>query len=224
MTEHPQHDASGHPPHPDESLSPAEHWEQRYSEADRVWSGKANATMTSLVGELPPGRAIDLGCGEGGDVLWLAEQGWHAHGLDISTVAIERARDEAAARGLEGATFTATDLSAWQPEPDSVELVTASFFQSHVALDRIEILRRAAGAIRSGGHLVVISHAQPPPWSSHDQHEGPELVSARDDVAELALPSDAWVVEAADERSRPAAGHDGEPSELIDAVLVLRRR
>ncbi|HJB10803.1 MAG TPA: class I SAM-dependent methyltransferase, partial [Candidatus Brachybacterium merdavium] len=185
---------------------------------------KANATMTSIVGEFPPGRAIDLGCGEGGDVLWLAEQGWQAHGLDISTVAIDRARSEAVARGLERATFTAADLSTWRPEPDSVELVTAAFFQSHVALDRIEILRRAATAIRPGGHLVVISHAQPPSWSSAHQHEGPQLVSARDDAAELALPSDAWVVEAADERSRPAVGHDGEPSELIDAVLVLRRR
>src|SRR5690625_1329788 len=121
--------------------------------------------MTSIVGEFPPGRAIDLGCGEGGDVLWLAEQGWQAHGLDISTVAIDRARSEAAARGLERATFTAADLSTWHPEPDSVELVTAAFFQSHAALDRIEILRRAATAIRPSGHLVVISHAQPPPWS-----------------------------------------------------------
>ena len=223
MTEHHRH-AAGHSPHPEESPSPAEHWEQRYCEADRVWSGKANATMTSIVGEFPPGRAIDLGCGEGGDVLWLAEQGWQAHGLDISTVAIDRARSEAVARGLERATFTAADLSTWRPEPDSVELVTAAFFQSHVALDRIEILRRAATAIRPGGHLVVISHAQPPSWSSAHQHEGPQLVSARDDAAELALPSDAWVIEAADERSRPAVGHDGEPSELIDAVLVLRRR
>lgn len=224
MTGHHQHDASSHLPQPDQPLSPAEHWEQRYAEADRVWSGKVNDTTAGIVAEFTPGSVIDLGCGEGGDVLWMAEQGWQAHGLDISTTAIERARTEAAARGLTGATFTATDLSAWQPQPGSADLVTASFFQSHVALDRIEILRRAATAIRPGGHLVVISHAQAPPWSSHHQHEGPELVSARDDAAELALPSDSWVVEVADERSRAAVGHDGEPSELIDAVLVLRRR
>src|SRR5699024_11100585 len=136
MTEHHRH-APGHSPHPEESPSPAEHSEQRYCEADRVWSGKASATMTSIVCESPPAPAIDLACGEGGDVLWLAEQGWPAHGLDISTVAIDRARSEAVARGLERATFTAADLSTWRPEPDSVELVTAAFFQSHVALDRI---------------------------------------------------------------------------------------
>lgn len=221
MTGHHQHGAAGDHADPGAHLSATDYWEQRYSDAERIWSGGVNATMAAVVSDFTAGSAVDLGCGEGGDVLWLAEQGWQAHGLDISATAIERARSEAAARGLEGATFTAMDLSTWQPESDSVDLVTASFFQSNVELDRIEILRRAAGAIRSGGHLVVISHAQPPPWSSH---RGPNMISARDDAAELALPSDAWVVEAADERSRPAVGHDGEPSELIDAVLVLRRR
>ena len=186
-----------------------------------MWSGKANATMTSIVGEFAPGRAIDLGCGEGGDVLWLAEQGWQAHGLDISTVAIERARREAAARGLEGATFAAADLGTWQPEPETVELVTASFFQSSVELDRIAILRRAAAAIRRGGHLVVVSHATPPPWAGGHH---PDLISARDDAAQLDLPSDAWIVEAADERTRESVGPDGAPAELVDAALVLRRR
>src|SRR5699024_71266 len=83
-----------------------------------------------------------------------------------------------AARGLENASFTATDLSAWRPDPDSADLVTASFFQSNVELDRIAILRTAASALRSGGHLVVISHASPPPWAGKN---GPQLLSARDD-------------------------------------------
>jgi len=205
----------------DEDLSPTDYWEQRYSDSERMWSGKVNATMASIVGQFPPGRAIDLGCGEGGDVLWLAEQGWQAHGLDISTIAIERARREAAARGLEGATFAAADLGTWQPEPETVELVTASFFQSSVELDRIAILRRAAAAIRPGGHLVVVSHAAPPPWAGGHH---PDLISARDDAAQLDLPSDAWIVEAADERTRETVGPDGEPAELVDAALVLRRR
>src|SRR5699024_10449645 len=162
-----------------------------------------------------------LGCGEGGDVLWLAEQGWRAHGLDISATAVGRAREEAAARGLENASFTATDLSAWRPDPDSADLVTASFFQSNVELDRIAILRTAASALRSGGHLVVISHASPPPWAGKN---GPQLLSARDDAAELDLPSDEWIIEEAGEPSRPATGPYGQHARLLDAVLVARRR
>ena len=78
------------PAEPDPELSPTEYWEQRYSGSERIWSGKVNATMASVVAELSPGTAIDLGCGEGGDVLWLAEQGWQVHGLDISTTAVGR--------------------------------------------------------------------------------------------------------------------------------------
>ena len=223
MTEH-HHASHAHSPahaEPDPDLSPTEYWEQRYSGSERVWSGKVNATMASVVAELAPGTAIDLGCGEGGDVLWLAEQGWRAHGLDISATAVGRAREEAAARGLENASFTATDLSAWRPDPNSADLVTASFFQSNVELDRIAILRTAASALRSGGHLVVISHAAPPPWAGK---KGPQMLSARDDAAQLDLPSDEWIIEEADERSRPASGPDGQHTELIDAVLVVRRR
>ncbi|WP_341854175.1 class I SAM-dependent methyltransferase [Brachybacterium sp. GPGPB12] len=142
--------AHHHAPHahaePDPDLSPAEHWERRYSASERVWSGKVNLTMSEVVSHLAPGRAIDLGRGEGGDVLWLAEQGWTAHGLDISATAVGRARGEAAARGLDGASFEAVDLDAWEPKPATVDLVTANFFQSKVALDRTAILRRAMTA------------------------------------------------------------------------------
>lgn len=216
-----QHGTETAPADPHAHLSPTEYWEKRYSDSERIWSGKVNATMAAVVGELTPGSVIDLGCGEGGDVLWLAEQGWQARGLDISTTAVGRAREEAAARGLDSATFTATDLSTWLPEPGSVDLVTASFFQSNVELDRTAILRAAASAVRSGGRLVVISHAAGPPGSSH---RGPNMITARDDAAQLDLPSDEWTIEVADERSRPAMGHGGQPSELVDAVLVLRRR
>ena len=220
MSSHHEHGAHEHAD-PHTHLSPTDYWEQRYADSERIWSGEVNATLAAVAGEFTPGDSIDLGCGEGGDVLWLAEQGWRAHGLDISATAVGRAREEAAARGLENARFTATDLSAWRPDPDSADLVTASFFQSNVELDRIAILRTAASALRSGGHLVVISHAAPPPWAGRN---GPQMLSARDDAAQLDLPSDEWTIEAADERSRPATGPDGQHTELIDAVLVARRR
>ncbi|MEY8654544.1 class I SAM-dependent methyltransferase [Brachybacterium paraconglomeratum] len=223
MTAH-HHASQAHAPahaEPDPDLSPTEYWEQRYSGSERVWSGKVNATMASVVAELAPGTAIDLGCGEGGDVLWLAEQGWTALGLDISATAVGRARDEAAARGLDGASFEAVDLDAWEPEPAWVDLVTASFFQSNVALDRTAILRRAAAAIRSGGHLVIVSHAAPPSWAT--DHPA-RMVGAEEDVAQLALPDDEWEVRIAENRPRAATAPDGSAGEHLDAVVLLRRR
>ena len=223
MTEH-HHASHAHSPahaEPDPDLSPTEYWEQRYSGSKRVWSGKVNATMASVVAELSPGTAIDLGCGEGGDVLWLAEQGWTALGLDISATAVGRARKEAAARGLGGASFEAVDLDAWQPDPASVDLVTASFFQSNVALDRTAILRRAMTALRPGGRLVSVSHAAPPSWA---RDHPATMVSVQDEVAQLGGSAEKWEVELAEERPRAATAPDGSAGEHLDAVMVLRRR
>ncbi|WP_010551922.1 class I SAM-dependent methyltransferase [Brachybacterium paraconglomeratum] len=223
MTAH-HHASHTHAPahaEPDPDLSPTEYWEQRYSGSERVWSGKVNETMASVVAELAPGAAIDLGCGEGGDVLWLAEQGWTALGLDISATAVGRARDEAAARSLDGASFEAVDLDAWEPEPASADLVTASFFQSNVALDRIAILRRAMTALRPGGRLVTVSHAAPPSWAK--DHPA-KMVSVPEEAAQLGTPAPEWEVELAEERPRAATAPDGSAGEHLDAVLVLRRR
>lgn len=223
MTPH-HHASHAHAPahaEPDPDLSPTEYWEQRYSGSERIWSGKVNETMASVVAELPPGTAIDLGCGEGGDVLWLAEQRWTALGLDISATAVGRARDEAAARGLVGASFEAVDLDTWQPEPSSVDLVTASFFQSNVALDRTAILRRAMTALRPGGRLVTVSHAAPPSWAK--DHPA-TMVSVQDEAAQLGGSAEEWEVELAEERPRVATAPDGSEGEHLDAVLVLQRR
>ena len=223
MTAH-HHVSHAHAPahaEPDPDLSPTEYWEQRYSGSERVWSGKVNATMASVVAELSPGTAIDLGCGEGGDVLWLAEQGWTALVLDISATAVGRARDEAAARGLDGASFEAVDLDAWQPDPASVDLVTASFFQSNVALDRTAILRRAMTALRPGGRLVSVSHAAPPSWAK--DHPA-TMVSVQEEAEQLVGSSEEWEVELAEERTRAATATDGSAGAHLDAVPVLRRR
>ena len=221
MTAHHHHGAGHAAEDPHAHLSPTEYWEKRYSETERIWSGKVNASLAAVVGELTPGTAIDLGCGEGGDVLWLAEQGWQAHGLDISETAVGRARAEASARGSGTATFTATDLSTWQPEPESVDLVTASFFQSNVALDRTAILRRAMTALRPGGRLVTVSHAAPPSWAK--DHPA-TMVSVQDEAAQLGGSAEEWEVELAAERPRAATAPDGSAGEHLDAVLVLQRR
>lgn len=221
MSDQHQHTATHDHIAPDPSLSPADHWEQRYAGQERIWSGQVNTTLADVAGSFSPGTSIDLGCGEGADVLWLTEQGWQAHGLDISATAVDRARAEASARGLDDASFSATDLSTWRPEPGSADLVTASFFQSEVALDRVSILRRAAAALRSGGHLVTISHAAPPSWADHHPAH---MIDVRAEAEELAQPATEWAVEVAEERQRPADGPDGAPGEHLDAVVVLRRR
>lgn len=169
---------------------PREFWEELYAGAAPIWSGRVNRTLAEAVGDLPPGRSLDLGCGEGGDVLWLAERGWHATGIDLSETAVQRAREAARELGVAdggsvggvadgsidgsgsgAAVFLAADLADWvktggevDGNPGSFDLITASFLQSPVELPRELILRAALSRLAPGGRLVLTSHAAPPPW------------------------------------------------------------
>ena len=199
---------------------PAEHWEQRYRENSRAWSGNANPTLVSVISSLTPGTALDLACGEGADAAWLASQGWNVTGVDISPTAIQRAREAAA--GVVGATFVAADLSQWVPDAP-VDLVCSSFLHSTVALPRVEILRSAASWVKPGGHLFVLTHAEAPWWSglAHEHHA--QLQAPEVDLASLALDGSLWEPIEVAVRERHAVSPDGEPGVLRDGVILLRR-
>lgn len=209
----------------DADEDPVVFWERRYAGAGPVWSGRVNRTLADAAAEWSPGTSLDLGCGEGGDVLWLAERGWRATGIDLSETAVARAR-EAAERGGIDARFVAADLGEWTEDPHRAadaagpfDLVTASFLQSPVELPRERILRAAAERVAPGGRLVVISHAAPPPWA--EGHCGP-FPSPESELALLGLDPGQWTV-TAEVRTREAAGPDGAPSTLDDTLVVARR-
>lgn len=208
---------------PEPEAEPAEFWENRYAGTERAWSGRVNATLMSVVADLAPGRALDLGCGEGGDAVWLARHGWDVTGIDISPTAVRRATEAARAAGLDPARvrFLAVDLTTWSSE-ETFDLVTASFFQSPVELDRWGILRSAAARVSPGGHLLVISHAAPPPWASFGHHHG--LVGPDEELTALGLDPQTWAEELVESRFREATGPDGTPATLEDGVVLVRRR
>ena len=106
-----------------------QHWEDRYAERDRIWSGRVNRWLAEVAEPLTPGRALDLGCGEGGDTMWLAEHGWQIVGVDISETALGRAAAEASARGVsDRVEFRQTNLSESFPE-GTFDLISAQFLQ-----------------------------------------------------------------------------------------------
>jgi 2-polyprenyl-3-methyl-5-hydroxy-6-metoxy-1,4-benzoquinol methylase len=86
-----------------------EDWDRRYSQPDLLWSATPNRFLVREVAELPPGRALDLACGEGRNALWLAERGWTVTGVDYSAVAIEKARRRSHDEGAE-VDFACADL------------------------------------------------------------------------------------------------------------------
>lgn len=135
-----------------------ERWNQRYAASQRVWSAGPNVWVEQLVGSLPPGRAVDLGAGEGRHAIWLAQRGWDVTAVDFSHVGIARgqgllahAREESAVPG--SVTWVVDDAVTWQPgEP--ADLVLVAYL--HLPQD---VLSRAATWLAPGGSLVVVGHA-----------------------------------------------------------------
>ncbi|KRA24212.1 hypothetical protein ASD65_07100 [Microbacterium sp. Root61] len=203
-----------------EEPSPVEFWENRYSDAAKVWSGHPNKALTDVVAALIPGRALDLGCGEGADVIWLAENGWHATGVDISTTAVARATAMVEGSPVaERARFIAADLATWDAA-ESYDLVTASFLQSPVALDRAAILRRAAARVTPGGHLLLTAHATAP--NHNHAHAHAVFPTPEEELATLDLDPASWRTVIAETRRRTAV-RDGAPVDFEDSVVLLQR-
>ncbi len=196
-------------------------WEAHYSAKPRVWSGHANIRLTEIAADLPVGRALDLGCGEGADAIWLAEQGWTVLGVDVSETALERARADADARGVGARVeFAQHDLGRDFPA-GTFDLISVQFLHSPVAMDRRAILRAAADALAPGGNLLIVDHAEAPPWASKLAHH--EFPSAESVLAGLALDPTQWRPIRTDRISRPAVGPDGQDVTLWDNVILVRR-
>lgn len=216
---------AGHP-HLDPDEDPVAFWERRYGSAGPIWSGHVNPSLADATAGWAPGRSLDLGCGEGGDVLWLAEQGWQATGIDLSETAVARAAAAAREQDLPGARFIAADLGDWVEDPAAIDgsdhgfdLITASFLQSPVELPRERILRAAAERVAPGGSLVVISHGAPPPWAQG--HAGP-FPTPESELALLDLDPEQWCI-TAESRKRAATAPDGSGAMLDDTVIVATR-
>jgi SAM-dependent methyltransferase len=206
------------------STDAKEHWEQRYGERDRVWSGQVNVRLAEVVPTLDAGRALDLGCGEGADACWLAERGWTVVAVDISDTALQRAAAEAEARGLgDRIEFTQRDLSDGFPD-GTFDLISAQFLHSMIPFDRPRVLKRAAGAVRPSGTLLIVDHASAPPRMAKSDHHHHEFPSAEEVVGSLDLDDGEWERIRMESTERQATGPDGEVATWVDNVIVLRRR
>ena len=192
-------------------------WEQFYGDRPQVWSGHPNAVLVEEIDGLAPGTALDLGCGEGADAIWLAERDWRVTASDISQAALDRAAEHATAAGVaERITWARHDFSESIPA-GPFDLVSAHFLHSPVADPRDAALQAAAAAVGAGGTLLVVSH-EAVPWH-------PEVVfpTAEEVLESLAVDRSAWTVERLASRPRRAKTPDGVEVDVSDSVVRLRR-
>ncbi|QUQ65347.1 class I SAM-dependent methyltransferase [Kutzneria sp. CA-103260] len=194
-----------------------EHYRRRAAESP---DATVNLRPVEIAGPLPPGAGLDLGCGAGGDALWLAGQGWRVTAVDISASAVRSLRRQAHRVGVP-VTALCVDLAEDFPA-GTFDLVSAQYLHTPFTLDRTRVLRTAAKAVNPGGRLAVVDHGSTAPWS-WNQDPTLQYPTPREVATELALDSAEWSVERADTPQRQAIGPAGDKATVVDHVLVIRR-
>lgn len=148
-----------------------EFWDGRYGSEDKVWSGNPNPQLVDRVTPLTPGRALEVGCGEGADAIWLARHGWEVTAIDVSRVALEKGAVHAADTGV-NVTWRRVDLAGWPGEPGAYDLVSAQFM--YLDQPALADLYRALGdSVASGGTLLLVGHHPIDP--RHGEHDFPDV-------------------------------------------------
>jgi SAM-dependent methyltransferase len=177
-----------------------------------------SAYLTALAGDLPPGRALDAGCGHGAESLWLAVRGWRVTAVDFAAAALAHGRSTAATLGPEVADridWVEGDLGTWTPEPAAFDLVTSLYV--HVAGPVEDMVARLAAGVAPGGTLLLVGHLPvDPDTGAESPAAGQNQVTVEAAVA--ALDTQHWILDIAEDRRRAAAGTGA------DAVIVARRR
>ncbi|PSL01311.1 methyltransferase family protein [Haloactinopolyspora alba] len=196
----------------------AQFWDERYQSHDQLFSGEPNGVLVAEVSELAPGQALDVGCGEGADALWLARRGWQVTAVDISRVALQRAA--AAGTDVDGrVAWKYGDLTTAPPPPGAFDLVSVQYFPLLRQAGH-DGLRGLLAAVAPGGTLLFVGHdlAEVPPrpedgFEPSDYYQPSEIA---------ALLADDWTVLVDETRARSAPAPAGT-HHTHDTVLRARR-
>lgn len=190
-------------------------WDERYRITETVWGVAPNRWVAHELANLPPGRALDLACGEGRNALWLAGLGWEVTGVEFSGVALDKARvlESAQPHAARPVTWVLADATTYSA-PAPVDLALLCYLQL-AASERRAAVRGAAAALAPGGTLLVVAHDS---RNIADGTGGPQDPSVLYTGADIAgdLDGTGLSVQRAEELRRPVEGAD-RPA--IDCLL-----
>jgi SAM-dependent methyltransferase len=198
----------------------AHEWDARYAEKDALWSGRPNGRLVLEVADLPPGSALDVGCGEGADAIWLAGTGWTVTAVDISEVALSRAQ---AAADRAGATVEWIRGDALQTSfpANSFDLVSMQYPALPKAAGDAAV-RTLLATVRPGGLLLAVYH-------DLDEEHREQMTSRGVDPADYVLADDLRQILGDDftielDAVEPRIDPPPDNPHIGDIVLRARRR
>lgn len=199
-------------------------WDERYRSHTALWSGNPNAHLVTELEGLSPGAAMDVGCGEGADAIWLAARGWRVTAIDLSTVALNRGAGHAERAGAEVAAridWVHCDVTALAPGPERYDLVPAHYLHLLPA-PRRAMVDRLAAAVAPGGTLLIVAHHPSDQETTMPRPNIPDLFFTGDEIASQ-LDADDWDIVTNAAAARPATDPEGRPATVHDTVLRARR-
>ncbi len=190
-------------------------WDERHAAREPIESPDPDPTLVEELGSLAPGRALDLGTGDGRNAVWLAGRGWRVTAVDFSQVALDRARGLATRMGVE-VDWRLRDLLGWTPPARAFDLVCLVFIQLPEDERRV-VYARAADAVAPGGTLLVVAHH---PLNLEHGAPGPRDPAVLVTAEEIARGLAGFDVVRSDAVERPRP--DGPAA--VDAVMRAVRR
>jgi SAM-dependent methyltransferase len=194
-------------------------WDERYAGPELVWGSGPNCFVAEELAALPPGRAIDLGTGEGRNAIWLAERGFTVTAVDFSRVGLARAAGLAAGRGV-SVDWVHADLLDYQPTPGGYDLVLIAYIQ--LPADRLTALAlTAATALAPGGTLLAVGHDRD---NLTRGHAGPKDLSVLWTPQVVTAGLTGLTVQQAEQVNRTVTTPDGERTAIDTLVRAVRPR
>ena len=192
-------------------------WDERYAGPELVWGSGPNRFVAEELAALPPGRAIDLGTGEGRNAIWLAERGFTVTGVDFSRVGLARAAGLAAGRGV-SVDWVHADLLDYQPPPGRYDLVLIAYVQ--LPADRLtKLARTAASALAPGGTLLAVGHDRD---NLTRGHGGPQDLSVLWTPQAVTAGLEGLTVQQAGQVTRTVPTPDGDRFAIDTLVRAVR--
>lgn len=196
-------------------------WNARYGGTELVWTADPNRFLVAEVEGLPPGRALDLACGEGRNAVWLATRGWAVCGVDFSSAGLDKGRALAAAAGVE-VEWIEADVTTWRPSGPVFDLVVILYLQVPAAGRRAAAIAAVSG-LAPGGTLLWVGHDLDNLVSGYGGPQHPEVLHTADDlVADLHAADPGLVIERAGTVVRTVEKDDGR-HEAIDTLVRAHR-
>ena len=197
-------------------------WDEMYRGRGRPRHSEPHPYLREALESATPGRALELGCGDGVNAVWLASHGWTVTAVDISSVALDAAAKRAERAGVSSRiTWQHDDLSDWTTE-ETFDLITALYLHTPLELNCASVLASVAAQARKDGTVLCVGHYTLPPWAWDPDHTD-GLLSASQLAIAVGFHGPEWRTVLANEVPRSVTDHDGRASTVLDAVLHVVR-